>query len=83
MLANHKFIALLLTQENFAEEFKAFPQEEQDEFVDFILELMLNGMKYMKDLPQDEKIDNLLQVIALIPEEALEGIAMLISLVEE
>lgn len=81
MLDNQKFIGLLLMQEDldFSEEFKTLPQEDQDVFVDFVLEIMTVGIKLIKDLPQDQKIQSLIEGISMFPPEIRSDLATIIS----
>jgi hypothetical protein len=85
MLDNNKFIAVIMAQQDldFAEEFKSFSDEEQDAFVDFVIDIMSATMKAVKTLPQDEKIAILFGALSQFPPERRADLAMLIQTAEE
>lgn len=83
MTTNIKFISLLLGEENFADEFTQFSEEEQSEFIDFFCDVSVAGIKALKAHPTQERTPMLLAALNRMPKDALKEMVQVFLVLDD
>lgn len=85
MTVNRKFIATILGQadNNFSETFAQFSEEDQNEFIEFWAEMMAFGIRMMKELPQQEKVETFTKGLEVLPLDLRQQMCQVLVEAEE